>query len=63
MLNARVESVDATLVGLSDIAELTGLSRQAISLLKEGARGGGKISRPRTTLEGQLAALALANGR
>jgi hypothetical protein len=50
-LNARVESVDATLVGLSDIAELTGLSRQAVALLKDGAR-----ARKR-----QLAAVALEN--
>lgn len=45
-LNARVESVDATLVGLSDIAELTGLSRQAVALLKDGARGSGKFPGP-----------------
>lgn len=38
-LNARVESVDSALVGLNDIAELTGMSRQAIALLKDGARG------------------------
>ena len=38
-MNARVESVDSALVGLSDIAELTGMSRQAIALLKDGARG------------------------
>ncbi len=29
------------LVGLSDVAELTGLSRQAITMLKDGLRGGG----------------------
>lgn len=52
MLNARVESVDATLVGLSDIAELTGLSRQAISLLKEGARGAGKFPGPVQRVKG-----------
>lgn len=45
-LNIRVESVDATLVGLSDIAELTGLSRQAVALLKDGARGSGKFPGP-----------------
>lgn len=38
-LNAQVESVDSARVGLSDIAELTGMSRQAIALLKVGARG------------------------
>lgn len=52
MLNARVESVDATLVGLSDIAELTGVSRQAISLLKEGARGAGKFPGPIQRVKG-----------
>lgn len=52
MLNARVESVDATLVGLSDIAELTGVSRQAISLLKEGARGSGQFPGPIQRVKG-----------
>ncbi|STW80162.1 DNA-binding protein [Klebsiella michiganensis] len=47
-LNARVESVDSALVGLSDIAELTGLTRQAIALLKDGARGSGSVSRAGT---------------
>ena len=51
-LNARVESVDATLVGLSDIAELTGLSRQAIALLKDGARGSGKFPGPVQRVQG-----------
>lgn len=51
-LNARVESVDSTLVGLSDIAELTGVSRQAISLLKDGARGGGQFPAPIQRVKG-----------
>ncbi|MDJ1653064.1 DNA-binding protein [Raoultella sp. Ech2A] len=51
-LNARVESVDATLVGLSDIAELTGLSRQAVALLKDGARGSGKFPGPVQRVKG-----------
>ncbi|BAS34234.1 TPA: helix-turn-helix transcriptional regulator [Klebsiella variicola] len=42
----RVESVDSTLVGLSDIAELTGVSRQAIAMLKEGTRGSGRFPGP-----------------
>lgn len=51
-LNARVESVDSVLVGLSDIAELTGVSRQAISLLKEGSRGAGQFPGPIQRLKG-----------
>ncbi|MGE0969693.1 helix-turn-helix transcriptional regulator [Klebsiella sp. WOUb02] len=51
-LNARVESVDAVLVGLSDIAELTGLSRQAVALLKDGARGSGKFPGPVQRVKG-----------
>lgn len=51
-LNARVESVDATLVGLSDIAELTGVSRQAIALLKDGARGAGQFPGPVQRVKG-----------
>jgi len=51
-LNARVESVDAALVGLSDIAELTGVSRQAIALLKDGARGSGQFPGPVQRVKG-----------
>ncbi len=52
-LSARVESVDSTLVGLSDIAELTGLTRQAIALLKDGhPEGFTTVSRPGTAREG-----------
>ncbi|ASG63041.1 DNA-binding protein [Kluyvera genomosp. 3] len=51
-LNVRVESVDAALVGLSDIAELTGVSRQAIALLKDGARGSGQFPGPVQRVKG-----------
>ena len=51
-LNARVESVDSALVGLSDIAELTGLTRQAIALLKDGARGSGQFPGPVQRVKG-----------
>ncbi len=51
-LNIRVESVDSTLVGLSDIAELIGVSRQAIALLKEGARGSGQFPGPVQRVKG-----------
>lgn len=40
-IGAKVISVDSSLVGLSDIAELTELSRQAIAMLKDGTRGPG----------------------
>ena len=48
----RVESIDSTLVGLSDIAELIGVSRQAIALLKEGARGSGRFPGPVQRVKG-----------
>jgi len=51
-LNARVESVDSALVGLSDIAELTGLTRQAVALLKDGARGSGQFPGPVQRVKG-----------
>lgn len=51
-INARVESVDSALVGLSDIAELTGLSRQAIALLKDGARGSRNFPSPVQRVKG-----------
>lgn len=51
-INARVESVDSTLVGLSDIAELTGLTRQAVALLKDGARGSRKFPGPVQRVKG-----------
>ncbi|ENZ7486683.1 DNA-binding protein [Klebsiella aerogenes] len=48
----RVESIDSTLVGLSDIAELIGVSRQAIALLKEGARGSRRFPGPVQRVKG-----------
>ncbi|MGU3414061.1 DNA-binding protein [Enterobacteriaceae bacterium C34A] len=51
-LSARVESVDSTLVGLSDIAELTGLTRQAIALLKDGTRGSRQFPGPVQRVKG-----------
>lgn len=51
-LHARVESVDSALVGLSDIAWLTGLTRQAVALLKEGARGSGDFPGPVQRVKG-----------
>lgn len=51
-LGARVTSVDSTLVGLSDIAGLTGLSRQAVALLKEGARGSRQFPGPVQRVKG-----------
>lgn len=52
-IGARVESVDSALVGLSDIAELTGLSRQAIAMLKDGTRGKGNFPCPLQRIKGQ----------
>lgn len=52
-MNIRVESVDSTMVGLSDIAELTGLTRQAIALLKDGLRGDGNFPSPIQRIKGQ----------
>lgn len=51
-LGARVESVDSTLVGLSDIAEQTGLTRQAIALLKDGTRGSRQFPGPVQRVKG-----------
>lgn len=51
-LNARVESVDTVLVGLSDIAGLAGLTRQSVALLKEGARGPRNFPNPVQRLKG-----------
>jgi hypothetical protein len=51
-IGARVESVDSTLLGLSDIAELTGLTRQAIALLKDGARGSRQFPGPVQRVKG-----------
>lgn len=52
-IGARVESVDSTLVGLSDIAELSALSRQAITMLKDGTRGKGDFPNPVQRITGQ----------
>ncbi|PLR37298.1 DNA-binding protein [Chimaeribacter californicus] len=51
-LRASVVAADADLVGLSDIAELTGMTRQAIALLKEGKRGTGNFPSPVQRLKG-----------
>ncbi|MBP6121232.1 MULTISPECIES: helix-turn-helix transcriptional regulator [Providencia] len=51
-LNVRVESVNSALVGLSDIADLTGLTRQAVALMKDGARGNGNFPCPLQRLKG-----------
>lgn len=52
-VGARVESVDSTLVGLNDIAKLADLSRQAIALLKDGARGKGDFPGPVQRITGK----------
>ena len=52
-IGAIVESVDSALVGLSDIAELTDLSRQAVALLKDGKRGSGDFPCPVQRIKGQ----------
>lgn len=52
-IGAVVKSVDSSLVGLSDIAELTGLTRQAIALFKDGARGKGDFPCPVQRIKGQ----------
>lgn len=52
-LGARVESVDSVLVGLSDIADLTHLSRQAVVMLKDGKRGAGDFPNPIQRIKGQ----------
>lgn len=52
-IGAVVESVDSALVGLSDIAQLSGLTRQAITLLKDGLRGKGDFPCPVQRISGQ----------
>ena len=52
-VGAIVQSVDSALVGLSDIAEMTDLSRQAIAMLKDGTRGGGDFPCPIQRITGQ----------
>lgn len=51
-LTVRVASVDATLLGLSDIAQRSQLSRQAIAMLKDGTRGPGTFPAPVQRLTG-----------
>lgn len=70
-IGAIVESVDSALVGLSDIAEMTDMSRQAIAMLKDGARGSGDFPGPIQRIKGQsplwdwadVAQWLLKNGR
>ncbi|EQA6227451.1 helix-turn-helix transcriptional regulator [Enterobacter ludwigii] len=50
---AIVKSVDSALVGLSDIAQRSGLTRQAITLLKDGLRGKGDFPCPVQRISGQ----------
>lgn len=52
-IGAIVESIDSTLVGLSDIAEMTAMSRQAIAMLKDGTRGSGDFPCPLQRIKGQ----------
>lgn len=51
-IGAQSMSVDSYLVGLSDIAQLTGMSRQAIAMLKDGTRGSGDFLSPIQRLKG-----------
>lgn len=70
-IGAIVESVDSALVGLSDIAEMTNMSRQAIAMLKDGTRGSGDFPCPIQRIKGQsplwdwadVAQWLLQNGR
>lgn len=70
-IGAIVESVDSAFVGLSDIAELTKMSRQAIAMLKDGTRGSGDFPCPVQRIKGQsplwdwadVAEWLLKNGR
>lgn len=52
-IGAKVRAVDSAFVGLSDIAQLSGLTRQAISLLKDGTRGNGNFPSPLQRIKGQ----------
>ncbi|GMB64613.1 DNA-binding protein [Pectobacterium parmentieri] len=51
-IQAKVHSVDAACVGISDIAALSTLPRQAIALLKDGKRGAGNFPSPVQRLRG-----------
>lgn len=52
-IGAKVASVDSALVGLSDIAELSGLTRQSVAMLKDGTRGKGYFPCPIQRIKGQ----------
>ena len=52
-IGAVVASVDSALVGLSDIADNTEMSRQAIAMLKDGTRGNGNFPCPVQRIKGQ----------
>lgn len=70
-IGATVTSVDSALVGLSDIADITEMSRQAIAMLKDGKRGNGDFPCPIQRIKGQsplwdwadVAAWLAENGR
>lgn len=70
-IGAIVESIDSALVGLSDIAEIIEMSRQAIAMLKDGSRGSGDFPCPLQRIKGQsplwdwanVAQWLLMNGR
>ncbi|WP_145590048.1 DNA-binding protein [Yersinia aleksiciae] len=51
-LGATVIAVDAHYVGLSDIASLSHMSRQAVAMLKDGTRGPGDFPAPIQRLNG-----------
>lgn len=51
-LGATVIAVDAHYVGLSDIASLSHMSRQAVTMLKDGTRGPGDFPSPIQRLSG-----------
>ncbi|AUX71398.1 hypothetical protein [Erwinia pyrifoliae] len=51
-LAATVTAVDASLVGLSDIAQLSKLTRQSIAMLKDGSRGAGDFPSPVQRING-----------
>ncbi len=62
-IGAVVESVDSALVGLSDIAQLSGLTRQAITLLKDGLRGKGDFPCPVQRISVSAVSLHSGTGR
>lgn len=52
-VGAWVESVDSALVGLSEMAELSDSSREAITMLKGGANSGAEFPNPVQRISGQ----------